>query len=69
MYHQMKAQPDNLDTIEQQNMNEHEVSAAFFKYLVGTGPFKDFNDECETYMATMVSSKISCMLLCQQLFS
>jgi hypothetical protein len=59
----MKARPNNLDTIEQRNVKEREVSAAFFKYLAGTGPFKDFNDERETYVATMVSNASSRMLL------
>ncbi|KAJ7175140.1 ribonuclease H-like domain-containing protein [Mycena crocata] len=42
MYQRMKSRPDNTDTAAERSVKEKALSAAFFKYLSGTGAFANW---------------------------
>lgn len=54
IYRHLKARPDNTDSTVQRKVKEGQVSAAFFKYLVGKAPFSDFHDQHESFEESMV---------------
>ncbi|KAJ6607786.1 ribonuclease H-like domain-containing protein, partial [Mycena sp. CBHHK59/15] len=57
MYQHMKSRPDNTDTAAERAVKEKALSAAFFKYLSGTGAFADWIGNEEMFEERMRSHR------------